>query len=51
MKRRFYSFINRFINRFNNHFKKTKNTETVVFENRRFVGNLVLSKKKKKKVY
>lgn len=37
MRRRFYCF--------NNHFRTTKNTEAVVFENGGFVGNLGLSKK------
>lgn len=36
MRRRFYSF--------NNRFRTTKNTEAVVFENGGFVGNLGLSK-------
>lgn len=30
---------------FNNHFRTTKNTEFIVFENGGFVGNLGLSKK------
>lgn len=37
MKRRFYSF--------NNRFRTTKNTEAAVFANGGFVGNLGLSKK------
>lgn len=37
MRRRFYSF--------NNRFRTTKNTEAIVFENGGFVGNLGLSKK------
>lgn len=41
MRRRFYSF--------NNRFRTTKNTEAVVFENGGFVGNLGLSKKLWKK--
>ena len=41
MRRRFYSF--------NNRFRTTKNTEAVVFENGGFVGNLGLSKKLLKK--
>lgn len=36
MKRSFYGF--------NNRFRTTKNTEVVVFEKGRFVGNLGLSK-------
>lgn len=34
---------------FNNHFRTTKNTEAIVFENGGFVGNLGLSKKLWKK--
>lgn len=41
MRRRFYSF--------NNRFRTTKNTEAIVFENGGFVGNLGLSKKLFKK--
>lgn len=41
MRRRFYSF--------NNRFRTTKNTESIVFEKGRFVGNLGLSKKLFKK--
>lgn len=41
MKRRFYSF--------NNRFRTTKNTEAIVFENGGFIGNLGLSKKLWKK--
>lgn len=41
MRRGFYSF--------NNRFRTTKNTETIVFENGGFVGNLGLSKKLFKK--
>lgn len=41
MRRRFYAF--------NNRFRTTKNTETIVFENGGFVGNLGLSKKLFKK--
>ena len=41
MRRRFYSF--------NNRFRTTKNTEAVVFEKGGFVGNLGLSKKLWKK--
>lgn len=41
MRRRFYCF--------NNHFRTTKNTEAVVFENGGFVGSLGLSKKLWKK--
>lgn len=41
MRRRFYSF--------NNRFRTTKNTEAIVFENGGFVGNLGLSKKLWKK--
>lgn len=36
---------------FNNHFRTTKNTEAIVFENGGFVGNLGLSKKNYGKVY
>lgn len=36
MERRFYGF--------NNRFRTTKNTEAIVFEHGRFVGNLGLSK-------
>lgn len=43
MRRRFHCF--------NNHFRTTKNTEAVVFENGGFVGNLSLSKKTMEKVY
>lgn len=41
MRRKFYGF--------NNHFRTTKNTEAIVFENGGFVGNLGLSKKLWKK--
>lgn len=41
MGRRFYGF--------NNRFRTTKNTETIIFENGGFVGNLGLSKKLWKK--
>lgn len=41
MRRRFYSF--------NNRFRTTKNTEVIVFENGGFVGNLGLNKKLWKK--
>lgn len=43
MGRRFYGF--------NNCFRITKNTESIVFENGRFVGNLGLSKKTMEKIY
>jgi hypothetical protein len=43
MRIRFYGF--------NNHFRTTKNTEAIVFENGGFVGNLGLSKKTMEKVY
>lgn len=43
MGRKFYGF--------NNRFRTTKNTEAIVFENGRFVGNLGLSKKTMEKIY
>lgn len=43
MRRRFYGY--------NNRFRTTKNTEVIVFEKGRFVGNLGLSKKTMEEIY